>query len=256
MTDFKKGFYGLVQIIDVLRDPGGCPWDRKQTLQTLKPMLIEEVYEVVQAIEDNDPKALMEELGDVLLHVVFVARLAREKGWFDIDQVIEGIKQKLIRRHPHVFGDVQMDDADEVIRQWEEIKKKEGKGLFDGVPKTLPALTMALRVSEKAAHKGFDWPSVDAVMAKLQEEFDELREAIKKGVQEAEKEIGDCLFTLVNVARFLKIDPESSLRRMVRRFMARFNTMQQLARSRGKSIEDLGIEQLDELWNEAKQLNG
>ena len=252
---FTKGFYGLVEVMDALRDPGGCPWDRKQTFESLKPLLVEEVYEVVQAIDDKDPNGLKEELGDVLLHVVFLARMAKEKGWFDIDDVIEGIKTKLIRRHPHVFGDAQADDADQVIKQWEEIKKQEGRGLFDGLPKTLPALTMALRVSEKAAHVGFEWPSIEGVMEKLEEEFEELKEAIKQGVKQAEMEIGDCLFTLVNVARFLKIDPESSLRSMIQRFIRRFKYMEQLATKEGKEISQLPITTLDAIWEKAKEMD-
>ena len=255
MERFEKGFYGLVQVIDRLRDPGGCPWDRKQTLDSLKPLIIEEIYEVIQAIEDKDPEALKEELGDVLMHVVFLARIAKEQGWFKIDDVIEGIKDKLIRRHPHVFGDVEMDDADEVIRQWEEIKKSEGKGLFDGVPRSLPALTMAMRVSEKAAHVGFEWPDLDGVLQKLREEFDELNEAVHRSLKEAEAELGDCLFTLVNVARFLKIDPESALKRMIQRFIRRFSRMESLAKAQGKRIEDMGIQSLDALWEEAKKLD-
>ena len=255
-NEVPKGLEGLVWVMDRLREPGGCPWDRKQTLKTLKTYVIEEAYEVVGAIDDNDPAGLQEELGDLLLQVVFQSRIAKEKGWFTIDDVIEGVKTKLIRRHPHVFGDLHLETAEEVLDNWENFKKDEGKSLLQGVPAALPALLMAYRVSEKVAHVGFDWESIDQVLAKLDEEVGELRESIDKNDGRAAEEMGDVFFTLVNLARFLKIDPEDSLKQMVRRFIRRFTLMEKQAEASGQTLADMSLRELDKLWEQAKAEDG
>lgn len=256
IEDKPEGLAGLLWIMDRLREPGGCPWDREQTLQTLKTYVIEEAYEVVGAIEDSDRVGLCEELGDLLLQVVFQSRIAREKGWFTMDDVIEGISHKLISRHPHVFGDMHLDTAEEVLDKWESFKKKEGKTLLQGVPKALPALLMAYRVSEKVAHKGFDWESIDQVMAKLDEEVAELHESVENNDGRAVEEMGDVFFTLVNLARFLKIDPEASLKQMIQRFIQRFSAMEKAAEQEGKGLKDMTLRELDKLWEQAKAGNG
>jgi len=250
------GLEGLLWIMDRLREPGGCPWDRKQTLDTLKTYLIEESYEVVGAIEDNDRAGLKEELGDVLLQVVFQSRIAKENGWFDMYDVIEGVSHKLISRHPHVFGDTHLDSAEEVLDKWESFKKKEGKMLLQGVPKSLPALLMAYRVSQKVANKGFDWESLDQVMAKLDEEVAELHESVENNDGRAAEEMGDVFFTLVNLARFMKIDPEASLKQMIQRFIRRFTSMEKAAEDEGKGLDDMTLRELDKLWEQAKAENG
>ena len=252
LANRPKGLEGLLWVMDRLREPGGCPWDRKQTLQTLKTYVIEEAYEVVGAIEEHDIAGLKEELGDLLLQVVFQSRIAKENGWFTMDDVIQGITEKLIFRHPHVFGDLHLDTAEEVLERWEGFKKKEGKTLLQGVPKALPALLMAYRVSEKVAHKGFDWESVDQVMDKLDEEVAELHESIERQDGRAAEEMGDVFFTLVNLARFLHIDPEASLKQMVRRFIRRFTAMEQQAEQQGRALEDMTLRELDKLWEQAK----
>jgi tetrapyrrole methylase family protein / MazG family protein len=255
----KKSFTDLVYVMARLRGEGGCPWDREQDHQTLKRYLIEECYETIDAIEADDLDALKEELGDVLLQVVFHAQLEAEVGTFDVDDVIAVIVDKLIRRHPHVFGDLEVADSDEVLRNWEQIKKAEkGEGwresVLDGVPSSLPALMRAMEISKRAVKVGFEWEKVEDVLSKMEEELQELREAIASGrVEEVRDEIGDLLFTVVNIARWQKIDPEEALRHMVTRFYTRFRHIEQAAQRQGRDIKDLTLAEMDMLWEEAKR---
>lgn len=254
-----KGFEKLVQIMTRLRGKDGCPWDREQTHETLKKYLIEESYETIDAIDARDMDELRGELGDVLLQVVFHAEIARENGIFDIDDVVEGISAKLVRRHPHVFGDTQVENAEEVLHRWEQIKSGE-KGyekrtsMLDGVPNTLPALSRAMETSKKAARSGFEWPDVGAVMDKIKEEVSELEAEIQTRDQDRiAEEIGDLLFTIVNVARWTHVDPEDALRTMIARFSTRFRHIEDAARETGKPIEEMTIEEMDAIWDRAKR---
>lgn len=254
----KKSFADLVRVMARLRGEGGCPWDREQNHATLKRYLIEECYELIEAIDADDMDALMEELGDVLLQVVFHAQLEAEIGTFGIDDVIAHIVEKLIRRHPHVFGDLSVEDSDEVLRNWEKIKREE-KGeswrtsVLDGVPSELPALMRALEISKRAVKVGFEWERLDDVLAKLDEEVRELRDAIGRGDSVAvASEVGDLLFTVVNVARWQKVDAEDALRTMLQRFSTRFRYIEDAARARGRPLEDLSLTEMDSLWDEAK----
>jgi tetrapyrrole methylase family protein / MazG family protein len=255
----KKSFSDLVTVMARLRGEGGCPWDREQDHQTLKRYLIEECYETIDAIEADDLDALKEELGDVLLQVVFHAQLEAEVGTFDVDDVIAVIVEKLIRRHPHVFGDLDVADSDEVLRNWEQIKKAEkGEGwresVLDGVPASLPALMRAMEISKRAVKVGFEWEKVEDVFSKMEEEVGELREAIAGGrAEEVRDEIGDLLFTVVNVARWQEVDPEEALRHMVTRFYTRFRYIEQAAQRQGRDIKDLTLAEMDALWEEAKR---
>ena len=252
--------------MDRLRDPGGCPWDRKQTLSTLAPYLLEEAHEVTEAVAADEPDKLCEELGDLLLQVVFMARIGRENGWFDLDDVCDGISEKMVRRHPHVFADREVEDADEVIRNWEEIKREEraqeevASSVLDGVPAALPGLLKAFRMTEKAAAVGFDWRKPGDVMIKMREEMDELEHELDDDggspSERARDEMGDVLFVMANLARHLGVEPETALQRTNTTFKRRFESMETLARSRGKLLIDLSLEQQDALWEEAKRLEG
>jgi MazG family protein len=254
MPDEGEAFASLVEVLRRLRAPDGCPWDREQTLGTLKTYLIEESYEVVQAIDDGDVAELKEELGDVLMQVVFQARILQEEGRGDIAEVCRAAAAKLIRRHPHVFGDARVADSREVLRKWEGAKRQEGKGLLSGVPSSLPALLMALRVSDKVDRVGFDWPDPAGVMDKLDSEVRELKDAVASGDRAAiESEIGDVLFTVANVSRKLGIDPEEALRRMIHRFRARFAHVEARLAAEGREVEGTPMPTLDALWEEAKK---
>ena len=250
------GFEGLVAVVATLRGPEGCPWDKEQTPQSLKPYLIEEAYEVLEAIDRNDPAALKEELGDLLLQVLMHSQLAAEAGQFTIDEVIESLIAKLISRHPHVFGDVDARDADTVLKNWDRIKREQ-KGhdsILEGVPRAMPALLRALEVSKRAARAGFEWDSVFGVLDKLHEEETELREALQQSARDrVEQEIGDLLFTVVNIARHAKVNPEESLRQMVDRFIQRFQWMEEQARAQGRPLESLSPDEWEALWQQAKQ---
>ncbi|HEX7478330.1 MAG TPA: nucleoside triphosphate pyrophosphohydrolase [Polyangiales bacterium] len=245
----------LVEIMRRLLAPDGCPWDREQTLQTLRPYVIEEAHEVVDAIDSGSPAELREELGDLLLQIVFQAELARAQGWFGPDDVVSAICDKLVRRHPHVFGDVKVSGKSEVLANWEAIKaeEKQGRGVLDGVPKALPALLRASRVGEKAARVGFDWPDRAGARAKVDEELAELDQAIAAGDPKAiEHELGDVLFALVSVGRKLDVEPEAALRGTLDRFSARVRAVETLARERGAALSSLDAQALDALWLEAK----
>ena len=251
-----QSFYELVRVMERLRAENGCPWDRKQTHESLKPYLIEETYEVISAIDSGNDDELKEELGDLLLQIVFHAQIAKEDGRFDIDDVAKTIVEKLIRRHPHVFGDLKVSGSDEVLQNWEKIKKEEGKeSIFDGVPEGLPSLLKARRVQEKAKRVGFDWNNIEGTLDKVKEEFDELSEAIKFGKKEKiSEEFGDLLFSLVNVSRFLDIDAEDSLRQTIEKFMKRFKNVEKIIKSKGgKDLKNYTINELDEIWEDVKR---
>lgn len=246
----------LVTIVDRLLGPGGCPWDQKQTHDSLKKYLLEEAYEVIDAIESGSSEALREELGDLLLQPAMHGQISRCRGGFDTFDAADAIVEKLIRRHPHVFGDVSVSDADEVLRNWDRIKQDEkddaSRSILAGVPRSMPALHRAYEVSKRAVRVGFEWPSIEEIFEKLAEEEAELREAIAAGDRrEIEAELGDLFFTLVNIARWAKVEPEEALRKMVDRFTARFQTMERQA---SKPLSELSFEEWDELWVQAKTL--
>ena len=245
----------LVEIMQRLLAPDGCPWDREQTLQTLRPYVIEEAHEVVEAIDGGSPTDLREELGDLLLQIVFQAELARAKGWFGPDDVVGAICDKLVRRHPHVFGDAVVRDAEEVLANWEVIKaeEKRGRGVLEGVPAALPALLRALRIGEKAARVGFDWPDSAGARAKVDEELRELDEALAGGDKSAiEHELGDVLFALVSVARKADVDPEAALRGTLARFGERVRAVELAVAAKGEELSAQAPEELDRLWEAAK----
>ncbi len=248
----------LEDVIKTLRSPGGCPWDIVQTHKSLRRNLIEEVYEVIEAIDLGDKKLLCEELGDLLMQIVFHARMAEEAGCFSMQDVIDGITEKLIRRHPHVFGDVNVKDADEVLKNWEAIKrmeKKERKSVLDGIPKDLPSLMVAYKLQNKAAKVGFDWPDIDPVWDKLDEEIRELEEAtVDSSHERIEEELGDVLFTIVNLARFLKLDAEVALTAANRKFKKHFSYIEDKVKAKQEKWENLSLIDLDDLWHEAKEL--
>jgi MazG family protein len=255
-------FADLVTIMARLRAPGGCPWDRKQTFDTIKPYLLEEAYEVMDAIDQRDWPGLTEELGDLLLQPVFFATMAAEAQLFDIRDSLDAINRKLIRRHPHVFGDATAKTAEDVKQRWDEIKKDEKaaknsaaeeKSLLDGVPRTLPALVEAEKIGHKAADVGFEWPDIGGVLDKLQEEARELAAARHDGMKEhVEHELGDLLFTIVNLSRFLKVDPEQALRKANLRFRDRFGYIEKTVSAAGANLQSTPLDRLEELWQEAK----
>jgi MazG family protein len=264
MTTATEAMQRLLDIMDKLRDPGGCPWDREQTLRSLTPYLLEEAHEVIEAIEAGDAVHHKEELGDLLFQVVFQARIAREEGKFDFAQVCEAISDKLTRRHPHVFGDVSVSGSREVVKNWERIKAEERreKGLTErsaigGVPVSLPALVRAERLTEKAGAVGFDWPDAKSVLAKVREELGELEGALESGVQgEIEHELGDVIFAVANLGRWVKVHPEEALRATLRRFESRFHFIEAKLRERGKTPQQSDLAEMDALWDEAKKAAG
>jgi tetrapyrrole methylase family protein/MazG family protein len=249
-------FIQLLEIIHRLRAPGGCPWDRKQTPESLKAYIVEDSYEVRDAIDNGQPDDICEELGDLLLQVLLQSEIAAEKGQFTIVDVIEGLSAKLVYRHPHVFGDTQVDGADEVLTNWEKLKKEEKgrKRLFDGLPRELPGLLRAARTGEKAARVGFDWPGPDEVRKKVMEELGELDEAIAADDQEArQSELGDLLFAVAQWARHLGVQPEESLRAGCRRFEDRFYKMEHVATGNGQEIKDLDLDAMEQIWQQVKE---
>ncbi|UYQ94207.1 nucleoside triphosphate pyrophosphohydrolase [Chitinophaga horti] len=249
----KHSFSSLLTIMDDLREK--CPWDRKQTIHSLRQQTIEELYELTDAITDTDWKSIREELGDLLLHIVFYAKIGKEQNQFSIDDVINGICEKLISRHPHIYGDVKVENEEEVKQNWEKLKLKEGKkSVLSGVPGSLPALVKAMRLQEKAKQVGFEWDNTDQVMDKVKEEMDELKAAIHTGKQdEIDEEFGDVLFSLVNYSRFLKVDAENALERTNKKFIRRFQRMEELANQRGQQLSDMSLQQMDDLWNDIKK---
>ena len=272
----SKTFTDLVALMDRLRSPGGCPWDREQTYATLAPMLLEEAYEAFDALEEareGRPAALREELGDLLFQITFFARVASERDEFNIDDVIEEVHAKMVRRHPHVFGDTEAGDTAEVLRNWEAIKaeekraagksagKSENASILDGVSTKAPALMEAHQISTKVARVGFDWTQIKDIFEKLQEEVDELREAIKTHADSNEEadhdhvreEIGDLLFVITNIARRLNVEPEAALKLSNRKFRRRFLSIERALQERGRSFQETSLEQLESLWQAAKQ---
>lgn len=248
----SKQFSDLVELVAILRRE--CPWDRKQTHDSIKDNLIEEAYEAVDAIDRRDFEELKKELGDLLLHVLFQTRLADETGQFTVDDVVYGIQEKLIRRHPHVFDNVEVNGEEEVAQNWESIKLEEGKkSVLDGLPKHLPALIRAQRMQEKAANVGFDWPQREQVWDKLEEELQEFREAVSEGDREkSADEYGDLLFSLVNYGRFFDLNAEDSLRLTNTKFEQRFRYIEEKLAENGRKIDEVPLEVMDRYWNEAK----
>ncbi|MGJ7913665.1 nucleoside triphosphate pyrophosphohydrolase [Neobacillus sp. LXY-1] len=257
-----KDFSKLREVIAILRGPNGCPWDKEQTHESLKPYLIEETYEVIDAINEGDIDHLIEELGDVLLQVMLHAQIGEDEGYFSIEDVIEGLAAKMVRRHPHVFGTGMADTAEEVVQNWQEIKKQEKGGvpdsLLDGVSKSLPKLLMAFELQKKAAKVGFDWQEVTLALEKVKEELEEFVQELdgtQEGLARAKQEFGDLLFALVNVARFLKMDPEEALYETNVKFMRRFQYIEKKVKESGRVFSDFTLEELDRYWDEAK-ING
>ncbi len=251
----------LLSIMERLRGPGGCPWDREQTLRTLRPYVLEETYEVLEAIDSGDPREHCEELGDLLLQIVFQAQLAKEERQFDFADVAEAISNKLVSRHPHVFGDAQVKDAEGVLKQWAALKREEkkakggGASVLEGVPREMPALARADRLTEKASRVGFDWPDPAGARAKLSEELAELDEALAAGDADAlEHELGDVLFAAANLGRKLGIPPEEALRGAVARFISRFSHVERELARRGVPHGEATLAEMDALWDEAKDL--
>jgi XTP/dITP diphosphohydrolase len=239
--------------MDELREQ--CPWDRKQTIQTLRSQTIEEVYELTDAITENDWAGLKEELGDVLLHLVFYSKIGAEQGQFTFDDVIETVCNKLVSRHPHIYGNVVAEDEQQVKQNWEKLKLKEGKeSVLSGVPKSLPAIVKALRLQEKTKQVGFEWENVEQVKEKVEEEIQELYEAVSEADNDKiEDEFGDVLFALVNYARFIKVDPETALERTNKKFIRRFQAIEAKAKEKGKNLHDMTLQEMDAIWNEVKR---
>jgi XTP/dITP diphosphohydrolase len=254
MNQNIKSFDNLLQIMDELREK--CPWDREQTIASIRHLTIEEVYELNDAILNNDPNEIKKELGDVLLHIVFYAKIASETNLFNIYDVIESLSEKLIRRHPHIYGNVEVENSDEVKQNWEQIKLKEKgnetKSVLSGVPKTLSSIVKAYRMQDKAAQVGFDWPNKEKVWDKVNEELQEFKEA--ETIEQKEEEFGDLMFSLINYARFAKINPDDALEKTNIKFKKRFEYIEKKALENGEKLEEMGLEKMDKFWNEAKIL--
>lgn len=253
-ADQLKAFDRLLTIMDELREQ--CPWDKKQTMESLRHLTIEETYELGDAILDNDLDEVKKEVGDLLLHLVFYAKIGSETSSFDIADVCNGICEKLIHRHPHIYGDVKVKDEEEVKRNWEKLKLKEGKtSVLEGVPKSLPALVKANRIQDKVAGVGFDWEESNQVWEKVEEELSEFKEEVAKGNKDTiEDEFGDVLFSLVNYARFIDVNPENALERTNKKFSKRFQYLERKAKSLNKNLKDMTLAEMDVFWEEAKAL--
>lgn len=250
----SKRFLELVEIMDTLREQ--CPWDKKQTIHSLRSNTIEELYELVDSIVDEDWDGIKEELGDIMLHVLFYAKIGNEQGKFTLDEVMEGIAKKLIHRHPHIYGDVKVENDDDVKRNWEQLKLQEGKGdktILSGVPNSLPAMVKALRIQEKVKHVGFEWENKEQVWDKVQEEIGELKVEIAANDQEKmEQEFGDVLFSMINYARFLNIDPETALEKTNKKFKHRFELMETYANEHGLDFAKMSLLEKEALWQQMK----
>ncbi len=246
-------FSRLLDIMDELREK--CPWDKKQTLESLRHLTIEETYELADAILENDLQEVKKELGDVLLHIVFYAKIGSEKNAFDIGDVANSISDKLIHRHPHIYGDVVVENEEDVKRNWEQLKLKEGKSsVLEGVPKNLPAIVKASRIQEKVSGVGFDWEKPEQVWEKVQEELTELNEEIKEGNKEnTEKEFGDVLFSMINYARFIGVNPENALEKTNKKFINRFQYLEKEAKKEGKELSDMSLTEMDIYWEKSKE---
>lgn len=246
-----KAFERLLTIMDELREK--CPWDRKQTMESLRHLSIEELYELSDAIVDGDMGEVRKELGDLMLHLVFYSKIAEEQGAFDVADVLEGVCDKLVHRHPHIYGDVEAADEDEVKANWEKIKLKEGKkSVLEGVPRSLPAMIKASRMQDKARGVGFDWERPEQVWDKVREELDELRAEVASGGDNVEGELGDVFFSLINYARFLGVNPDDALERTNRKFKARFEYLERETAKAGKRLGDMNLDEMDVYWNRAK----
>lgn len=250
MSELSVAFLNLVKIMDDLREK--CPWDKKQTIHSLRSLTIEETYELADAIIQEDYKGIKEELGDLLLHILFYSKIGNEQQAFTLQEVIETISEKLIHRHPHIYGDVKVENDEEVKQNWEKLKRQEGKkSLLEGVPNSLPAMVKALRMQDKTRQVGFEWKHIDQVWDKVEEEMSELKSAVDSNASKAEieLELGDVFFALINYARFLKLDPETALEKVNQKFKNRFQYIEQHA---GKPLDEMSLEEMDVLWNEAK----
>jgi XTP/dITP diphosphohydrolase len=253
MTDNAKAFERLLEIMDTLRE--NCPWDKKQTLDSLRYLTIEEMYELSEAILDNNLDEIRKELGDLMLHIVFYAKIGKEQGAFEMKDILNGICDKLILRHPHIYGDVKVNNAEEVKNNWEKIKLKEGRtSVLEGVPKALPAMVKAYRIQEKVKGVGFDWEEPHQVWDKVLEEIKELKDEIenKASKELIEREFGDVLFSLINYARFLDINPEDALEKTNKKFIKRFKFLEKKSNETGKSLHDMTLAEMDVFWEEAK----
>ena len=258
MGDVGKKFEELVEIVEKLRAPDGCPWDREQTNQSLLPYFIEEVYELIESVDEENWDTVKEELGDLLLHVVFQASLGEDKGKFKLADSLTNVNEKLVRRHPHVFGDAKADAAFHAKQNWEAQKHKEKgrKSRLDGVPKNLPALVRAQRLQQKASYAGFDWDEVEQVWDKVHEEIQELKDAQSNEAKDhIAEEIGDVLFAVVNLARYLDIPAEDALRKTNQKFTSRFSKVEEGIKAQGKELEDASLEEMDAIWEMAKEKN-
>ena len=253
MSNVSESFLRLVSIMDELREK--CPWDQKQTVETLRHMTIEETYELADAITDKDWPGIKEELGDLLLHIIFYSRIGKEQNRFTLEEVINAIAEKLIVRHPHIYGDVQVKTDEDVKKNWENLKLKEGKkSVLSGVPVSLPATVKAIRLQEKAKQVGFEWQNKDQVWEKVEEEISELHSAVeKKDKDQIEDEFGDLVFSLINYARFLRIDAENALERTNKKFISRFSKMEAEALKQSKNLDEMTLEEMDAIWNAIKR---
>ncbi len=254
MNQAGEQFLRLIKIMDELREK--CPWDKKQTIDSLRHLTIEETYELTDAISDQNWNGIKEELGDLLLHIVFYSKIAVEKNEFKIEEMIANVCEKLIVRHPHVYGDVKVENEEDVKQNWEKIKLKEGKkSVLGGVPKSLPSVVKAIRLQEKSQQVGFEWENAGQVWDKVEEEIQELKEAIHSSdLRKIEDEFGDVMFSMVNYARFLKIDAENALERTNKKFIQRFTKMEELASLQNKMLHDMSLQEMDDLWNKVKHL--
>ena len=254
--DFKE----LLNIMEKLRGEKGCPWDKEQTKESLKPYIVEEAYELLEAIEENDPEKIKEELGDLLFQIVFQSQIARENKEFDMSDIIDMIAKKMVSRHPHVFGNTTCSTSDEVVAQWEVQKKREGKlreSILEGVPETLPSLLRAHRLQKRAAGVGFDWERADDVFKKLDEELKEFKEALgTKNKDMIEDELGDIFFMLVNISRFIGVNPEDAHRKTISKFIHRFRYIEMKAAEQSRTLSDMTLDEMDKLWDEAKSREG
>lgn len=249
----EASFLKLVSVMDELREK--CPWDKKQTIETLRPLTIEETYELTDAITDNDWKGIKEELGDIMLHLIFYAKIGTEQQKFTLQDVLEGISEKLIRRHPHIYGDVSVNGDEDVKKNWEQIKMQEGKkSVLSGVPRSLPAVVKATRIQDKARQVGFEWENKEDVWKKVEEEIQELHEAVAENdTEHIEEEFGDVMFSLINYARFLQIDAEGVLEKTNKKFISRFTFMEEEAERQGKTLAQMSLAEMDDLWNQIKR---
>lgn len=253
----KNTFDDLVSLTNQLRSPDGCPWDREQNLMSIRNYIIEEAFEVVQAIESESTQDMIEEFGDLLLQVVFASQIAKDEGKFDITDVLDQLHNKLVRRHPHVFGEKKAKDAEEAVKSWHEqkLKEKSRKERLINIPRTMPALLRAQRVGEKASQVGFDWDNVQDVLDKIKEELNEIEHEIKSGSTEnLESEWGDLVFAAVNLARHIQVDSETAAHRASEKFIGRFGKVEDMAKEQGKVLTDMSLEEMDQLWDEVKDL--